>query len=100
MKAIGIPHQYACFECRKSYKRAQFSASNDSFMTSEQGNAQQAEAEALNNRECKCPDCGGATHFMGTDFKAPKKTDKGAWLKVQKFIGSGKVYYRGSQDAK
>jgi hypothetical protein len=26
-------------------------------------------------RSYKCPDCGGLAHFMGLDFKAPKKTD-------------------------
>jgi len=97
MKSIGIPHQYACFECRKSFKRAQFSASNDRFMPSLQAKAQNAEAKALNNREYKCPDCSGATAFMGTDFKAPKKDDIRAWLKVKEFIESGKVFYRGSQ---
>ncbi len=32
---------------------------------------------------------------MGIDFKAPKKTDSKAWVEVEKFILSGKVYYRG-----
>ncbi len=68
-------------------------------MTSAQQENQQLEANLLNsNREYKCPECGGTTHFMGIDFKAPKKSDTKAWKEVQAFILSGKVYYRGSQD--
>lgn len=67
-------------------------------MTSEQ---QKGQAEAVAHfeglRGYKCPDCGGLAFFMGTDFKAPKRTDVRAWQEVQVFIESGKVYYRGVQ---
>jgi hypothetical protein len=75
------------------------SGGSDRFMTGEQLQAQHAEASQLNERAYKCPDCGGETHFMGLDFKAPKRTDVKSWREVQAFILSGKVYYRGSQDA-
>ena len=68
-------------------------------MLSEQQSAQQREAGMLNSRTYKCPDCGDPAHFMGVDFKAPKKSDAKAWQGVQAFIQSGKVYYRGSQDS-
>ena len=68
-------------------------------MPSEQGREQQLEAHKVNTRSYKCPDCGGVAHFMGIDFKAPKKADAKAWLKVKAFVLSGKVYYRGSQAA-
>jgi len=96
MKSIGIPLQYACFHCRKSFKRPQFTARHNSYMTSDQvaGHAQEvARLEA--GREYKCPDCGGETYFMGQDFKAPKRSDVKGWASVQSFIASGKIYYRG-----
>lgn len=99
MKIIGIPLQYACFDCRKSFKRPQLSGATARFMTTEQYAGQVKEAaEFEKDRVYKCPDCGGLTHFMGQDFKAPKKLDVKAWQQVKAFIESGKVYYRGSQD--
>ena len=99
MKRIGIPQQYACFECRKSFKRPQLSGAFNRFMTKKQQQGQQKEAQKFEaTREYKCPDCGSAAYYMGQDFKAPKKTDVRAWAQVRAFIQSGKVYYRGSQD--
>jgi hypothetical protein len=99
MKALGNPHQFACFACCKSFKRPQMSGGASRFMTTAQREEQQLEAYRLNkDREYKCPQCGGPTHFMGIDFKAPKKSDAKAWNEVQAFILTGKVYYRGSQD--
>ncbi|MDM4768547.1 hypothetical protein [Pelomonas sp. SE-A7] len=46
-------------------------------------------------REYICPNCGGPSSFMGIDFKAPKASDVKGWQKVEQFIRSGKVYYRG-----
>jgi DNA-directed RNA polymerase subunit RPC12/RpoP len=98
MKTVGIPLQYACFACRKSFKRPQFSGAYDSFMTADQLAGQQREVEEFENKRMyKCPDCGELTHFMGQDFKAPKKADVKAWQQVKAFIESGKIYYRGSQ---
>ena len=99
MKAIGNPHQYACFACCKSFKRPQMTGGTSRFMTTAQQAGQQHEADQLNKyREYKCPDCGGPTQFMGIDFKAPKKSDATAWKEVQAFIRSRKVYYRGVQN--
>jgi len=96
MKSIGIPLQYACFICRKSFKRPQFSAGHSQFMTSEQKRGQANEIKEFEGqRGYKCPNCGGPSHFMGQDFKAPKRSDVKAWKEVQKFIESGKIYYRG-----
>lgn len=96
MKSIGTPLQYACFACRKSFKRPQFTTRHNSYMTSHQLSGQIQEIARLEAElEYKCPDCGGDTHFMGQDFKAPKKSDVKAWRSVQAFIASGKIYYRG-----
>jgi hypothetical protein len=66
-------------------------------MTSAQREKQQLEASSLNAREYKCPDCGAPTHFMGIDFKAPKKSDEKAWSTVEAAILCGKIYYRDSE---
>ncbi|MDP5191177.1 hypothetical protein [Rheinheimera baltica] len=96
MKSKGIPHQYACFLCRKCFKRPQFAGAFSHFMTAEQQKAQADTAKQFEqHREYKCPDCGGAAVFMGTDFKAPKKSDVKSWHDAQIFIETGKVYYRG-----
>jgi hypothetical protein len=96
MKSIGIPLQFACFQCRKSFKRPQFSACHDSYMTSDQLAGQIHEVARFEaDRDYKCPDCGGEAYFMGQDFKAPKRSDLKAWASAQAFITSGKIYYRG-----
>ena len=96
MKITGRPLQFACFSCRKSFKRLQVSGTSNHFMTSQQQEGQHREIKQFEaERTYKCPDCGGETHFMGLDFKAPKKTDTKAWREAQAFIQSGKVFYRG-----
>lgn len=96
MRSLGHPLQYACFSCRKCFKRPQMSGSNSRFMTGEQRLAQLREAQRLNvERLYVCPNCGGACHFMGLDFKAPKITDIKAWRRAEDFIRSGRVFYRG-----
>lgn len=98
MKTVGIPLQYACFKCRKSFKRPQFSPSSSRFMTAEQVKGQIKEVlEFEASREYKCPDCGSKCSYMGKDFKAPKKADIRGWKEAETFIQSGKVFYRGSQ---
>ena len=69
------------------------------FMSSQQIEGQLSEEKEFNiRREYNCPDCGAQMYFMGTDFKAPKRTNKKAWEEAERFIKSGNVYYRGSQD--
>ncbi len=66
-------------------------------MTRAQKSAQSNEVEAFKRTlEYKCPDCGSLAHFMGVDFKAPKKTDIKSWREVQQRIESGKTYNRGT----
>jgi hypothetical protein len=87
MKDYGSTRQYACFKCRKSFKRKQFSAAFSHYMTSEQLEGQKKEEEDITRkRQYKCPDCGGVTHYMGIDFKAPKRNDVKSWEKVREFV--------------
>jgi DNA-directed RNA polymerase subunit RPC12/RpoP len=98
MKQFSVPLQYACFKCRKSFKRPRFAGASSRFMTTQQQKAQRTEAERFEaNRKYKCPDCGAQAHFMGHDFKAPKKTNVRAWKKAHAFIMSGKIFYRGTR---
>lgn len=65
-------------------------------MTEDQRRVQQVEsAQARELRSYVCPNCGGATSFMGIDFKSPKMTDIRGWKAAEQFINSGKVFYRG-----
>lgn len=98
MKSAGTLLQYACFNCRKSFKRPQFSESRNRFMTSDQLRGQSEDARKFEKgRSYKCPDCGGMAHFMGQDFKAPKRSDARAWQNAQAFIEAGEVFYRGTE---
>jgi hypothetical protein len=53
--------KWACFHCRKAF------------------------AQDF-NRETQpvCPDCGQPMKYMGIRFKAPRRDDKKAWLKIRK----------------
>lgn len=96
MKSKGVPHQYACFLCRKCFKRPQFPRAFSHFMTSEQQKSQVDTAKQFEQHGMyKYPDCGGVAVFMGTDFKALKKSNVKSWYDPQIFIESGKLYYRG-----
>lgn len=55
---------YACFICRKSWKRS-----------AETGG--------------KCPECSGELHWMGRAFKVPKKADAEQWAKVGALWNAG-----------
>jgi hypothetical protein len=97
MKATGIPRQFACFFCRKCFKRPQFFGAYSHYMTQEQQTAQYREAQDYEaTRSYKCPDCGGAAHFMGIDFKAPRRSDARGWRVAEAVIASGKLFTRGT----
>lgn len=69
---------HACFACRKSFK-----------------------VHPRNDFTAKCPDCGGVMYAMGRSFKAPRKSDKEQWLKVQYLYAYGFRFfsYRSCPDA-
>lgn len=60
------PH-YACFECRKTFKRRLFSDIQDGYN------------KEVKENPAKCPECGNIMADMGLDFKSPKKKDITAW---------------------
>lgn len=65
-------------------------------MSSDQQQGQTREAKVYNLlRLYTCPDCGAKAHFMGTDFKAPKRADLKAWRSSKLIVDSGKLFFRG-----
>lgn len=76
------PH-YACFECRKTFKRRLLvDVDKDSAYNS-----------AHENQPYKCPECGGLTANMGLDFESPKKTDVKAWNHIQSLFEAGITFH-------
>lgn len=60
------PH-YACFECRKTFKRRLL------------GDIQGGYNKEAPDNPAKCPECGNIMANMGLDFESPKKKDIKAW---------------------
>lgn len=81
MKAYK-PH-YACFACRKTFKRR--------LLNDVDRNA--ASAKFGENKSYKCPECGGLTANMGLDFESPKKSDLKAWNHIQNLYKTGITFH-------
>ena len=56
---------YACFDCRKSFKRALDNVDPKDYP-----------------KTMVCPDCGGDAVCLGRHFKPPKRSDHKQWAKV------------------
>ena len=59
-------HPYACFQCRKSFRRASWP---DAVLA--------------------CPNCGGPSIGLNRKFKAPKMSDIKQWDKVERLVRHG-----------
>ncbi len=70
------PH-YACFECRKTFKRKLFSDIRKGEQTF----------------EAKCPQCGALMANMGLDFEAPKKDDVKKWEHLKNLYQVGITFH-------
>jgi DNA-directed RNA polymerase subunit RPC12/RpoP len=71
------PH-YACFECRKTFKRRLLHDVN------------RDEDELV---AAKCPECGRLMANMGLDFKSPQKKNLKAWQHLQSLYEVGITYH-------
>jgi hypothetical protein len=71
------PH-YACFKCRKSFKRKLMRDVNrdDKIMV-----------------EAKCPQCGELMANMGFDFESPKKDDINKWKHIKSLFSVGITFH-------
>lgn len=63
-------HHYACFRCRKSFKRA-------------------SRTEAV----LPCPECGGPSIGLTRKFKPPKRSDEKQWKKVEALVRHGFLFW-------
>ncbi len=63
-------HPYACFHCRKSFKRAN-------------------RFEAV----LPCPECGGPSIGLTRKFKPPKRADTDQWKKVEALVRAGFLFW-------
>jgi hypothetical protein len=72
-KVVGPAYlfPYACFSCRKSFKR-KFE-------------------DGLPNKTC--PNCGGVAIGLSRNFKAPASSDSGQWKKVEFLVEHGFRFY-------
>lgn len=69
---------YACFDCRKTFKRR---------LMSDLGEAKDESAEAT------CPNCAKPMANMGLDFAAPVKKDEKAWQHLKKLYSVGIAFH-------
>ncbi len=74
------PH-YACFQCRKTFKRR---LANDILRNNDISKDQ---------KSAKCPDCGSLMANMGLDFESPKKKDSKAWEHTYKLYKVGITFH-------
>lgn len=63
-------HPYACFNCRKSFKRA-------------------SKVKAV----LPCPECGGPSVGLTRKFKPPKRSDIAQWRKVEALVRHGFLFW-------
>ena len=63
-------HPFACFRCRKSFKRA-------------------TRSEAV----LPCPECGGPSIGLTRKFKPPRQSDEKQWKKVEALVRHGFLFW-------
>lgn len=74
------PH-YACFQCRKTFKRQ--------LLSDITGNSK----SAWQNYEAKCPQCGAFMVSMGMDFEAPPQNDLKKWKMMEGLYMLGETFH-------
>lgn len=72
---------YACFNCRKTFKRRLLSDILEGHHKAEKGSP------------AKCPECSGLMANMGLDFETPKKTDIKAWSHIATLYTVGITFH-------
>jgi DNA-directed RNA polymerase subunit RPC12/RpoP len=80
MCRYSIPYKphYACFECRKTFKRRLLG---------------DIKKTANVDLAAKCPHCGSLTADMGLDFKSPKMNDVKSWNHLRNLFKSGVTFH-------
>ena len=70
---------YACFDCRKTFKRKLLSDIQ--------------EDSSVEESPAKCPECTGPMADMGLDFESPKKKDVKTWNKMAALYSVGITFH-------
>ncbi len=94
---IYKPH-YACFICRKAFKRPLLSDTGRHQSVTGRWYAEQAGKVAQGwgveeQSNATCPDCGEAMADMGLDFKAPTRTNRKAWQHLRALYAVGITFH-------
>lgn len=71
------PGAYACFNCRRSFKR------QSTRLSKYMDKRGKLRLEQKFIEQLPCPTCDGKAYWMGLAFKAPKIQDKAQWKKVE-----------------
>jgi len=74
------PH-YACFECRKTFKRRLIS------------DIKKGHDKNYKELPAKCPECQSLMANMGMDFEAPKKDDTKSWNHIKQLYHVGITFH-------
>jgi|GEM_PF-1753511 hypothetical protein len=72
--------KFVCLDCRTCFKRPVVGAEK-------RKHVQWVEVRT-------CPNCAGDAYLVGSDFKAPRKTDDTGWKVADFFIRAGLPYFR------
>lgn len=78
--AIPYKEHYACFDCRKTFKRKLLHDVD-------------RDRKVEESTPAKCPECGALMAAMGKDFKSPKKDDLEAWLHLKDLYTVGITFH-------
>jgi hypothetical protein len=74
------PH-YACFACRKTFKRRLLGDVLDGY------------SKDIQEKPAICPECSSVMADMGLDFKSPKKKDTKAWNHIATLYSVGVTFH-------
>lgn len=75
MTSLPTLMQYACFTCRKVFKKPIAAPSEVGY---------------------PCPSCAQPLNMMGTAFRAPRRANEPQWRKVEDLVRAGILFYRNS----
>ncbi len=70
---------FACFECRKAFKRHESLA----FWDKPEGRGSKGSWRLISCGLARCPECRRPMTAMGLDFQAPRQVDRKQWRKVE-----------------
>lgn len=75
---IAYKSHYACFDCRKTFKRKLL---------------HDVDRDEQQTKDAKCPQCGALMANMGLDFEAPKMDNTKAWNHIKNLYSVGITFH-------